>query len=94
MKYWVAMGFTDTKTIMLDVLYGGTPIDSFIVDTGTVVKYNDKKTSLERIYSDQGSHITGASIATSRNILSGYLANPGSVAYEQSTTPSDGKNNS
>jgi hypothetical protein len=52
MKYTVSMGFTDTKAITLDLWYQNQIIDSFFVDTGTVLHYNDKNTSLERNFDD------------------------------------------
>jgi hypothetical protein len=52
MKYLVSMGFADTKAITIDLRYQNQIIDSFSVDTGTVLRYNDKNTSLERSPND------------------------------------------
>ena len=81
MKYIVAMSLTDTKAISLDLRYQNQIIDSFFVDTGTVLRYNDKNTSLERNLEDQS--ITWTSISRTRNVISGYFANPGIYLPEE-----------
>jgi len=51
-KNSIAMLLTDTKAISLEIWYQNQLLDSFFVDTGTVLHYNDKNTSLERNLDD------------------------------------------
>jgi hypothetical protein len=47
-------GLTDTKAINLTLFMSGQLLDSFIAETGLVVKLDNKKTSIQKIYlSDQ-----------------------------------------
>jgi hypothetical protein len=48
--YFAAMGFTDTKMISVNLLWSGELVDSFYADTGMVTHYNDKLTSLEKVW--------------------------------------------
>ena len=77
-KYFASMGFTDTKEIKIFLSRSGQFLDSFIADTGIVVHYNDKKTSLEKVWSDGTYIITWTSVDRQLNVSSDYLANPGS----------------
>jgi hypothetical protein len=66
-----SFGFTDTKAIDLHLFREDQLLESFQVDTGLVLKYNDKKTSLSK----ENGIISGSSLAI--NIQSGYRASPG-----------------
>lgn len=71
----LSFSFTDTKAIFITLLRSGQLIDTFQVDTGLVVKYNDKKTSLIKQNINQIWSITGSTSAI--NVFSPYLASPG-----------------
>lgn len=71
----LSFSFTDTKAIFIQLQRSWQTIDTFQVETGLVVKYNDKKTSLTKQIINQIWSITGSSSAI--NVISPYLASPG-----------------
>lgn len=71
----LSFSFTDTKAIFTTLSLSGQTIDSFQAETGLVVKYNDKKTSLIKQYNNQIWFITGSTSAI--NVISPYIASPG-----------------
>ncbi|MCX6823134.1 MAG: hypothetical protein NTX91_04050 [candidate division SR1 bacterium] len=76
--YFASMGFTDTKMISVNLFRSGQLLDTFYADTGMVNHYNDKLTSLERVWQDGIYIVTGTTLDRQLNVSSAYLANPGS----------------
>jgi hypothetical protein len=66
-----SFSFTDTKAIDLQLFREDQLLDSFQADTGIVLKYNDKKTSLSK----ENGFISGSNLTI--NVQSGYRASPG-----------------
>ena len=64
---------TDTAPINIHVLISGQIVDSFLVDQYRVNKYNDKKTSFEKV----GGISTWVQTNRIANAQSGYTINPG-----------------
>lgn len=85
------MGFTDTKELSISLLRSGQLGDYFHAETGMVLLYNDKKTSLERIWSGDVAHVVGTTKERQLNVLPAYLANPGSfeITFLDYTDPDD-----
>lgn len=76
--YFASMGFTDTKMISVNLLRSGQFLDSFFADTGIVTHYNDKLTSLEKVWLGWTHIVTWTTLDRQLNVSSAYLANPGS----------------
>lgn len=76
--YFASMSFTDTKEISVFLTRSGQVLDHFYADTGMVNHYNDKKTSIERIWSQGIYIVTWTSLDRQLNVSSPYIANPGS----------------
>lgn len=64
---------TDTETINLHLLISGQIVDSLFVDSYRANKYNDKKTSFEKL----GEVATRVQTDRRANMQSGYTINPG-----------------
>ena len=76
--YFASMGFTDTKMISVNLFRSGQLLDSFYADTGMVTHYNDKLTSLEKVWLSGTYIVTWTTLDRQLNVSSTYLANPGS----------------
>ncbi|MEI6774977.1 MAG: hypothetical protein WCL18_09790 [bacterium] len=72
-KTGLALSMTDTTAILLQLIISGQLEDSFVVDQYRVNKYNDKKTSFEKI----GTTPTWVQTGRVFNANSGYIINPG-----------------
>ena len=48
-KTGLALSMTDTASIYIQLSISGQIVDSFVVDQYRVNKYNDKKTSFEKV---------------------------------------------
>ena len=67
-------GLTDTKAINLILSTSGQILDSFVADTGLVVKLDNKKTSIQKTYLSGQRIITWTIVPV--NVISPYVANP------------------
>jgi hypothetical protein len=65
---------TDTKAITLVLLMSGQLVDEFIVETGWVVKLDNKKTSFQKQQISGARIITGVTIPI--HVTDPYIANP------------------
>ena len=72
-KTGLALSMTDTATISIQLIISGQLEDSFVVDQYRVNKYNDKKTSFEKV----GITLTRVQTGRIANTHSGYTINPG-----------------
>jgi hypothetical protein len=72
-KTGLALNMTDTSSITIQLLISGQIIDNFFVDQYRVNRYNDKKTSFEKV-GDISTRVQTSRIA---NMQNGYLINPG-----------------
>lgn len=71
---------TDTKSINLTLSTSGQILDLFLVETGWVVKLDNKKTSFEKRIANEEGIITWTSAAL--NVLEPYIANPWYITRE------------
>ncbi len=71
----LSFSFTDTKAIFIQLKRSGQLIDTFQAETGLVLKYNDKKTSLIKENINQVWNVSGSLSAI--NVTLPYLASPG-----------------
>ncbi len=72
-KTGLSFSITDTAPIRIHLIVSGQSEDSFIVDERWVKKYNDKKTSFEKV----GGISTRVQSGRVVNAQSGYVINPG-----------------
>jgi hypothetical protein len=72
-KTGLSFSISDTAKISLSLSVSGQIIDNFLVDQYRVNKYNDKKTSFERV-GDIPTRVQNDRIT---NAQSGYTINPG-----------------
>ncbi len=72
-KTGLSLSIGDTTSMRIQILVSGQVEDSFIVDEWRVNKYNDKKTSFEKV----GEVSTRTSSGRIANAQSGYIINPG-----------------
>ena len=79
-------GLTDTKAINLVLYTSDQVLDSFTVDTGLIVKLDNKKTSFEKKYLSGQWIITWTTVPV--NVISPYIANPWILVQE--STPNTG----
>ena len=73
-------GLTDTKAINLILSTSGQILDSFVADTGLVVKLDNKKTSIQKTYLSGQRIITWTIVPV--NVISPYIANPWILVQE------------
>jgi hypothetical protein len=71
----LSFSFTDTKAIFIQLKRSGQLIDTFQAETGLVLKYNDKKTSLIKENINQVWNVSWSLSAI--NVTLPYLASPG-----------------
>lgn len=83
-KTGLAFSMTDTAPINIHLIVSGQIEDSFVVDQYRVNKYNDKKTSFEKVGEISTRVQTGRII----NAQSGYIINPG-IYFSTGTTTSN-----
>lgn len=72
-KTGLSLSITDTASIAIRILISGQIVDSLLVDEYRVNKYNDKKTSFEKV----GGITTRVQADRKANMQSGYTGNPG-----------------
>lgn len=72
-KTGLALSMTDTTSISIQILISGQIEDTFLVDQYRVNKYNDRKTSFEKM----GGIPTRVETGRVVNAQSGYIINPG-----------------
>ncbi len=79
---------TDTKAISLDLLTSGQVVDEFIVETGWVVKLDNKKTSFQKQQISGARIITGVTVSI--HVTDPYIANPWIIIQESSQNTTGG----
>ncbi|MDR2540347.1 MAG: hypothetical protein LBD11_00790 [Candidatus Peribacteria bacterium] len=82
------LSLTDTNAIAIELLLNGVLLDTFVVDSITVVAYKNKvpRLSFERLYEDGVWNIE-ASIPDHNFNIEVFTANPGKVTILGTETP-------